>query len=92
MKEEGVDLSGKKTHSVFDFFKEGRKYDYVITVCDESSGEKCPIFPGKSIRFHWSFQDPSTFHGSDDEITSKVKDVRDQIKTRIQGFIKEVGR
>jgi arsenate reductase len=92
MKEKGVDLSEKKTYSVFDFFKEGRKYDYVITVCDEASGEKCPIFPGKSVRFHWSFQDPSTFRGSDDEITSKVREVRDQIKKRIQRFIKEVGR
>ncbi len=92
MKEEGVDLSEKKTYSVFDFFKEGRKYDYVITVCDEASGERCPIFPGKSVRFHWSFQDPSTFHGSEDAIISKVKEVRDQIKKRIQRFIEEVGR
>ena len=90
MKEEGVDLSGKTTHSVFDFFKEGRKYDYVITVCDESSGEKCPIFPGKTFRLHWSFKDPSAFRGSEDEMKSMVRKVRDEIKKRIERFIKEV--
>jgi len=90
MKEESIDLSEKRTYSVFDFFKEGRKYDYVITVCDEASGEKCPIFPGKTFRLHWSFQDPSAFRGSEDEIKSMVREVRDEIKKRILRFIEEV--
>jgi hypothetical protein len=38
MKDAGIDISGHKTKSVFEFFKQGRLYDYVITVCDESSG------------------------------------------------------
>ena len=35
MKEVGIDISQNKTKSVFDFYKQGKKYDYVITVCDE---------------------------------------------------------
>jgi arsenate reductase len=89
MKEEGIDLSKKGTNSVFEFFKQERKYDYVVTVCDESSGERCPIFPGKTARLHWSFDDPSTFTGSHREITEKTAKVRDQIKARILAFIQE---
>jgi arsenate reductase len=67
MQEIGLDISGKRTNSVFQFFKEGRNYDYVITVCDREAEEKCPIFPGKAKRINWSFPDPSAFTGSDDE-------------------------
>jgi arsenate reductase len=89
MREEGIDLAGKKTDSAFEFFKEGRTYDYVVTVCDEASGERCPVFPGKTIRMHWSFEDPSTFTGSGEEIRKKVRKVRDMIRERIDMFVRE---
>jgi arsenate reductase len=89
MKEVGIDISGKKTYSVFEFFKQERKYRYVITVCDESSGERCPVFPGKTIRLHWSFEDPSAFTGGEEEILEKTRGVRDRIRGRIQTFIVE---
>ena len=46
MAEIGIDISKNETKDVFEFFKDGRRYDYVITVCDEASGQRCPIFPG----------------------------------------------
>jgi len=90
MKEIAIDISGNKTKSVFDFFKQGKIYNYVVTVCDESSGERCPIFPGRVTRLHWSFDDPSSFQGSYEEKLQKTRIVRDQIKKKIEEFIEGI--
>lgn len=87
MKEKGIDISNNQTKSVFDFYKSGKKYNYVITVCDEASGEQCPIFPGVTERLHWSFEDPSTFVGSKEEILEKVRGVRDKIEQKVKEWI-----
>jgi arsenate reductase len=89
MKEIGIDLSGKQTKNVYEFLRQGRSYDYVITVCDESSGSRCPFFPGKSVRLHWTFDDPAGFECSEEEIRAQTRRVRDQIATRIKAFISE---
>jgi arsenate reductase len=88
MKEVSIDISQKETNSVFDFLKQGRKYNYVITVCDESSSEQCPLFPGKINRLHWSFDDPASFSGTEEEVKDKTRQVRDQIRKKISKFIK----
>ena len=88
MAEEGIDISHKKAHSVFDYFKEGRFYGYVITVCDDSENEGCPVFPGMTQRLSWSFEDPSKFTGTNEEKLNQIRKVRNQIKERIEAFIK----
>jgi arsenate reductase len=90
MKEAGIDISANKTKKVFDFFKEGRYYKYVITVCDEASAERCPIFPGVNKNLHWSFEDPSQFTGTYEEKLEKTRKVRDAIKKRIDHFIEHL--
>jgi arsenate reductase (thioredoxin) len=89
MKEEGIDISQNKTKSVFDFFKEGRLYHYVVTVCDEASAAQCPVFPGVHKKISWSFPDPSAFAGSHEERLSATRAVRDTIKAAVQKFISE---
>lgn len=89
MKEVGLDISQNKTKSVFDFWKEGRLYSYVITVCDESSAEQCPLFPGTVKRLHWSFPNPAAFTGSYEEKLAKVRELRAQIKQKVLEFISE---
>src|SRR4029078_9566346 len=64
MAEIGINISQNKTKSVFDIWKSGELFQYVIAVCDEESAEKCPIFPGPTTRLHWSFQDPSSVTGT----------------------------
>lgn len=92
LREEGIDISGKKTVSAFDLLKQGRYYTYVITVCDETSAETCPIFPGCRERFHWSFPDPSKFTGTDEEIMERVREVRDSIKEKLAAWVVAVDR
>lgn len=89
LQEDGIDIRNKRTKSVFDLAKRGRVFDYVIAVCSKEAAERCPIFPGKGVRLHWPFPDPSTFTGSDDEIMAQVREVRDSIKARVQVFLHE---
>jgi arsenate reductase len=87
LKEIKIDISKNKTKAVCDLFKQGRLYKYVVTVCDESSAERCPIFPGVTKRLHWSFTDPASFDGSYAERLAKTRAVRDKIKVKIEAFI-----
>lgn len=87
--EDGIDITGKKTNDVFDYFKQERTYDYVITVCGAEADARCPLFPGKVVRRNWPFPDPSSFTGTHDEIKAKTIEVRDQIVGKIHEFIEE---
>lgn len=87
MSEIGYDLSANETNSVFEFFKEGKRFNYVITVCDEGAAQRCPIFPGVTHRIHWSFEDPSSFEGSHEEKLAKTRVVRDAIAAQVQEFL-----
>jgi arsenate reductase len=89
MKEIGIDISQNKTKSAFDLFKEGRLYTQVITVCDESSAEQCPFFPGITTRLHWGFADPSGFTGTHEEKLEKTRQVREAIREKIEVWLKE---
>jgi len=87
MKEVGIDISRNQTKSVFDIFKRGGLYQFVVTVCDETSAEKCPIFPGVSKRLHWSFADPSSLTGTEDEKVGRTREIRDEIKRKVKSWI-----
>src|SRR5260370_20491045 len=73
LREIDIDISKNKTQAVFDVFKSGELFAYVIAVCDESEAEACPIFPGVTTRLNWSFPDPSKFTGAHEE---KLKETR----------------
>ena len=89
MKEAGMDISGNKTKSVFDLYKADKKYDYVITVCDNAR-ESCPLFPGKARYIHWDIEDPSFIGGSLESRLEKFRETRDKIEKHILDFLKEV--
>jgi arsenate reductase (thioredoxin) len=90
MQEIGIDISGNKTKAVFDFIKSGQLFSHVITVCDETSAERCPIFPGVTQRLHWSFPDPSAIQGSHEEKLARTRVIRDTIKNKIENWCAEV--
>ncbi len=90
MKELGDRHFGNGTKGAFDLFRAGNHYSYVITVCDETTAERCPVFPGCARRLHWSFRDPSKLEGTWGERLSRTRLVRDQIKAKIDAWCAEI--
>ena len=89
MKEDGIDISGNKTKDVNEFLTQGKRYAYIVTVCDETAAERCPIFPGTGTRLHWGFPDPAALPGSYEERLAKTREIRDLIKNRIEAFLRD---
>jgi arsenate reductase len=87
--EEGVDISGKATQSVFDLHKAGKSFDYVIAVCGKEAEEQCPVFPAEKERIHWPFPDPSKASGSEEEILDYIRPIKEQIKEKVLEFVKD---
>ena len=87
MKEENIDISSNKTKSVFEFYRQGKLFNYVIAVCDEVSAQQCPIFPGFSVRLNWSLEDPASFTGTYEERLEKIRTIKDRIKAYVIEFI-----
>ncbi len=90
MAEEGFDLTGKTTRKVFDFYREGRLYDAVITVCAESLEAQCPVFPGVTHRLHLPFPDPARVSGTESERLAQVRAIRDRIRERMAALAEEI--
>lgn len=87
MAEDGIDISAHRTKSVFEFYKLGRYFSFVITVCDKEAAERCPIFPGNVKRLHWSFKDPSRVEGDEESALEAIRQIRNEIKAQIMEFI-----
>jgi arsenate reductase len=90
MRELGIDISRHQTKAVSDFLKSGKTFTHFITVCDETSAERCPIFPGVTTRLHWSFPDPSRFQGTHEERLVQTREVRDKIEKKVRQWCEEV--
>jgi arsenate reductase len=89
MREIGYDLSQNTTKEVVETDARHGPFDYVVTVCDETNGARCPIVPiAGGMRLHWSFDDPSAFKGTQEEILPKVRIVRDAIEAKIVEWCK----
>ena len=80
MNEVGIDIAGHRSKSVDEFT--GKEFDYVITVCDNAN-EQCPIFPGKTERIHWSFEDPADVQSDEETRLATFRRVRDEIRARL---------
>lgn len=90
MAEEGIDISKNLTKDVFSFFKEGRLFNYVVTVCEAKNSERCPIFPGVSKKISWDFDDPSSFTGSEEEKLIQTRIIRDKIKEAVEKLVRGI--
>lgn len=86
MQEVGIDISSHRSKSVDEFA--GQDFDLVITVCDNAK-ESCPVFPAKTQRLHWAFEDPAAVEGPEEHRKAAFRKVRDQIQARIVAFLGE---
>ncbi len=89
LQEIGIDISGNETQSVFDVFKSGQLFAYVVTVCSESESQGCPIFAGVTKRLHWPFADPSLFTGTHAHRIAKTRELLGEIRAKIEEFCEE---
>ena len=81
MAELDIDISHQQSKTLDRYL--GEPFDDVITVCD-TAAEACPVFPGAVRRRHWSFEDPSKATGSESEQLQVYRQVRDEIRSRIE--------
>jgi arsenate reductase len=94
MAEVGIDISSHYAKKAQDLIDAGERFDTVITVCDETNAERCPMFPGRGTnanaqRLHWGFPDPSALTGTDEERLAGIRPIRDAIRARIEQWLKE---
>jgi arsenate reductase len=86
MAELGIDISQHRSKSVDDL--KGEQFDLVITVCD-SAAEQCPIFPGTTEIMHMGFPDPAKATGTEEEILTVFRWVRDGLRERLGNLLRE---
>lgn len=86
MAEIGIDVSGHQPRAVAGVIKKGQQFAYVITLCNETSAERCPIIPGAATHLHWGFPDPSVLPGTQEEKTAATRVIRDHIKEQVETF------
>ena len=89
MAELDIDISGHRSKRVDEF--SGQTFDYVVTVCDKSEDNPCPVFLGQAgQQYHWPFDDPAYATGDDQQVLTFFRRVRDQIKERLERFVTEI--
>jgi len=84
--EVGLDISTNVSKSVDSVDLES--VDTVVTLCAD---EVCPFLPGKVRRLHWPLPDPAGRAGDDDAKLNKFREVRDEIKMRLEQLFSEEG-
>lgn len=75
----GLPTEGLRSKSWDEFAAPGApQMDFVLTVCDQAAGEKCPYWPGQPMTAHWGMPDPAAIEG--DELT-RMRAFRDTLAT-----------
>ena len=83
LSEIGIDITEHTSKHMNEFLH--RDIETVITVCGNAD-QVCPVFPGQVNRHHWPFDDPAHATGTDVEIASEFRRVRDEIRRVFQAY------
>ena len=88
MKEDEIDLSKHTSNHIDEYLN--IEFDHIITVCDHVK-ENCPYFPSHAKRWHQNFEDPAKAIGSEEEILTRFRQVRDEIRQYSEAFVIDIG-
>ncbi len=81
----GIDHSRARSKSIDEF--ESQSFDYVITLCG-AANETCPLFFGGVERVHLGFEDPARVTGTEEEVLTAFRRVRDQIRESVENYLR----
>lgn len=88
LQDQGYDTSALRSKSWEEFARPGApQMDFVFTVCDQTAGELCPVWPGQPLTAHWGFADPVKVEGSAQRQLDAFSQVQHQIATRLRLFL-----
>ncbi len=90
MKEIGIDISGARPRDVFEVLRTGHPFSHVVMVCDETSAEKCPPFPGVQDVLHWDLPDPAAPEQDESKQIEKFRKIRDELRRRIDIWMRQL--
>jgi len=87
MKDAGIDISNQASDVIDIGILES--LDLLVTVCSHADAH-CPVFSMQGKREHWPFEDPAKASGTEEEVMREFHRVRDQIRRRIEVFLREI--
>jgi len=88
MSEVGIDISGHEPKAVNRYL--GRRFTYLVMLCDREKERTCPIFPGAIWGLHWDLEDPSRI-ATPGSRREAIRRVRDDIQRHVVVFINKNG-
>lgn len=81
MAEKGINIS--QYHSKMIDIDYLNNSDLVVTLCGDAR-DRCPVTPPTVKKQHWPLPDPAQAQGSEAEILTVFRQVRDEIERRVQ--------
>lgn len=86
MKEAGIDISGQRAKGIEAIPIE--TIDLLITLCGEAE-EACPVLAAQVERQHWPLRDPALAPGTEDEQLKIFREIRDEIRRRVEDLLRD---
>jgi arsenate reductase (thioredoxin) len=82
----GIQHEGRSKHA--DEYR-AVPFDLVVTVCDDAA-ENCPVWLGQGKRVHLGFPDPARASGTEDEVMTAFRQVRDDITQQVPALLNKL--
>ena len=85
---QGYDTGTLRSKSWEEFARpDAPQMDFVFTVCDQTAGEVCPVWPGQPMTAHWGVPDPVEAKGTAAERHLAFADSFRMLRRRIELFV-----